>query len=112
MEKLKALVTSAQGEVKDLEKQGVRKLAFRVRGKMDAQFFALRYEAPSAVVKQIEEVLRMNETVVRYMTMRIQPSQLAASAAKAAASQAAAPKPAADQPAPPAPSAPPATPGS
>lgn len=111
MEKLKALVAGAQGEVREIEKQGVRKLAFRVRGKTDAQFCAFRYEAPTDVVKQVEEVLRLNEAVMRYMTMRIQPSQIgapASAAARTGASQPESPAPAAGQPAstPPPPSAP------
>jgi small subunit ribosomal protein S6 len=74
--KLQGLIGEATGTVKEIDRQGIRKLAFKVRGKMDAQFFALRCEAPSVVVKQIEDVLRLNEGVVRYMTTRLDPSVL------------------------------------
>jgi len=74
LEKLKSLVSEAKGEVKSVEKPGVRRLAFKVKGRSECQFCAFAYQAPSAVVKQIEQVLRLHEGVVRYMTTRLNSS--------------------------------------
>jgi len=79
MAKLKSLVDDVGGEVKGVEKLGIRKLAYKVRGKSECQFFSMTCEAPPAIVKQIEQVMRLHEGVVRSMTTRLDPSVLATS---------------------------------
>ena len=75
--KLKQLVTEGQGEIKVVERLGLRRLAFRVHGRTEAQFMLLSCEMPTDVVKKIEGVLELHEHVLRYMTTRISPVMLA-----------------------------------
>ncbi|MEK7764605.1 MAG: 30S ribosomal protein S6 [bacterium] len=78
-------VTAASGTVRNTEKAGVRSLAYKVKGKREANFLVLTVEAPTSLVPAIEGFLRLHEGVLRYMTTRIQPTQVAASSAPQAA---------------------------
>ncbi len=99
--KLKGIVAEIGGEIKVVEKLGQRRLAFRVRGRSDAQFLLLSCEMNAPAVKAIEGVLRLHEGVIRYMTTRVEPELMAQSLA-------AAPPPPPPRPAAPPPSAAPA----
>jgi len=68
--RLKQVIVDAGGEVKSADKHGVRKLAFKLKGKADALFCLIVCNAPSVIVKQVTDVVRMNEGVLRYMTTR------------------------------------------
>lgn len=99
--KIVGLVRDAKGEVKSVERPGVRRLAFRVHGKTDANFVVMTTSMPVTVVKPIEGILRLNESVLRYMTTRIDPAFLTppSHASSAHASHAAPAAPAASPPA-------------
>ena len=81
--KLKGIVHEIGGEIKAAEKLGLRRLAFRVKGRSEAQFMLLSCEMNTPAVKAIEGVLRLHEGVIRYMTTRIEPTLMAQSLAGA-----------------------------
>lgn len=74
--KIVGIVRDAKGEVKSVERPGVRRLAFRVHGKTDANFVVMTTLMPVATVKPVEGILRLHEGVLRYMTTRIDPAFL------------------------------------
>jgi small subunit ribosomal protein S6 len=76
--KIRQQVLDAGGEPRSIEKPGIRKLAFKVRGRAEAHFFVLTLFIPATAVKQIEQGLRLQESVLRYMTTRLDESLLAA----------------------------------
>ena len=76
LSRLQAAVAEAKGEIRAIEKLGVRRLSFRVKGKTDANFVLLTTHMPTAAVPAVEQVLRMHEGVIRYMTTRLDPSLL------------------------------------
>jgi small subunit ribosomal protein S6 len=71
--KIVGIVRDAKGEVKAVERPGVRRLAFRVRGRTDANFIVMTTVMPVTCVKPIEAGLRLHEGVLRYMTTRLNP---------------------------------------
>ena len=81
--KLRGIIKEIGGEIKAAEKLGLRRLAFRVRGRSEAQFMLLSCEMNAPAVKAIEAVLRLHEGVIRYMTTRIEPALMAQSLAAA-----------------------------
>lgn len=68
--KLKQLVEAGGGTVQELYKAGSRRLAFKVKGKTEGNFFELPFDAEPAVVRELEAYLRLQETVLRFMTTR------------------------------------------
>jgi small subunit ribosomal protein S6 len=65
------LVADNGGEVKKREYWGLRNLAFRMRKNRKGHYVLLNLSAPAAAVAELERTMRINEDVIRYMTIRV-----------------------------------------
>src|ERR1700753_4318422 len=70
-EQLKGVVTGRGGKVAKMEYWGVKSLAFRIKKNRKAHFSLLNIEAPSDAVVEMERQLRLNEDVIRFITLRV-----------------------------------------
>jgi small subunit ribosomal protein S6 len=59
------------GKVTKTENWGVRSLTYRMNKNRKAHFVLLNIDGPSAVVAEIERQERINEDVIRYLTVRV-----------------------------------------
>lgn len=59
------------GEVSKLEEWGRRRLAYPIGKKHEGYYFVLSYSSLPAVSKEIERLMRLNEDVLRYQTVRL-----------------------------------------
>jgi small subunit ribosomal protein S6 len=57
--------------VSDPEYWGVKTLSFRIRKNRKAHFTLLKLDAPPAALTEVERQERLNEDVLRYMTVRV-----------------------------------------
>jgi small subunit ribosomal protein S6 len=57
--------------VGDLEYWGVKTLTFRIKKNRKAHFAMLRIDAPPAAVVEMERLERINEDVIRFLTVRV-----------------------------------------
>ena len=57
--------------VADPEYWGVKSLSFRIRKNRKAHFTLLRVDAPPAALTEVERQQRINEDVLRYITVRV-----------------------------------------
>lgn len=65
-------VISAQGgEVVRVDSWGLKNLAYRMKKNRKGHFVILNVEAPAAAIAEYERLLRVNEDVIRYMTVRV-----------------------------------------
>jgi small subunit ribosomal protein S6 len=71
VDQLKSTVTSAGGTVDKEERWGVRKLAYRVEKRNEGYYVLMQFTAGPQTVKEIERRLRVNDAVLKYMTVRI-----------------------------------------
>ncbi|MBM3527588.1 MAG: 30S ribosomal protein S6 [Alphaproteobacteria bacterium] len=60
------------GKVAKVEYWGVKTLSFRINKNRKAHFTLLNLDAPPAAVAEIERQQRINEDVLRYMTVRVE----------------------------------------
>jgi small subunit ribosomal protein S6 len=60
------------GKVTKLEQWGVKSLSYRVRKNRKAHFTFMNVDAPSAALSEIERQERLNEDVLRYLTIRVE----------------------------------------
>ena len=67
--KAKALITSKGGEVTSEEKLGRRKFTHEVNHVRDGFYLYLKFKAEPSFVKELEGTLKLNENVLRSMTM-------------------------------------------
>lgn len=86
MEKVKGQIAEAGGELKSIEKQGSRRLAYKIRGKQEANFFLMTCEAPPKTISQATQALRLHEGVLRFMATRLDERLPAAKAARSGGS--------------------------
>jgi small subunit ribosomal protein S6 len=65
------LVADNGGEVKKREYWGLRNLTYRMRKNRKGHYVLLNLSAPPAAVAELERNLRINEDVIRYLTIRV-----------------------------------------
>ena len=69
---LKGVIEQMGGKVSKLEQWGVRTLAYRMRKNRKAHFTLFNVDGPSAALNEIERQERLNEDVLRYITVRVE----------------------------------------
>lgn len=72
---LETQVQSAGGTVKGVERMGKRRLAYLVRNFQEGIYVLLSLEGEGGMVKEIERRLRVNEPVIKFLTVRIDEEQ-------------------------------------
>jgi small subunit ribosomal protein S6 len=65
------LVADNGGEVKKREYWGLRNLAYRMRKNRKGHYVLLNLSAPPAAVVELERTMRINEDIIRYLTIRV-----------------------------------------
>jgi small subunit ribosomal protein S6 len=65
------VVEQAGGKVAKMEYWGVKSLTFRIRKNRKAHFTLMNIDAPAAAITEIERLQRINEDVLRYLTVRV-----------------------------------------
>src|SRR5438477_9638555 len=65
------LLADNGGEVKKREYWGLRNLSYRMRKNRKGHYVLLNIEAPPAAVAELERTMRINEDVIRYLTLRV-----------------------------------------
>jgi small subunit ribosomal protein S6 len=68
-------IQGAGGTVKSVERMGKRRLAYLVRNFHDGIYVLLTLEGEGGMVKEIERRLRVNEPVIKFLTVRVDEEQ-------------------------------------
>jgi len=68
---IKGVVEGLGGKIAKTEYWGLKSLAYRVKKNRKAHFTLLNLDAPPAAVAEIERQERINEDVLRFMTVRV-----------------------------------------
>ena len=66
------IVEQNQGKVTKTETWGLKSLAYKIDRNRKAHFVLLNIEGPGEVVAELERQTRINEDVIRYMTIRVE----------------------------------------
>ena len=67
----KGVVERMGGKVAKVEYWGVKTLTYRIRKNRKAHFTLMNVEAPAAAINEVERQQRINEDVLRAMTVRV-----------------------------------------
>jgi len=68
---LKGVIEGLGGSVKKTEYWGVKSLSYRLRKNRKAHFTLMDVDAPPPAINEIERLERLNEDVLRYLTIRV-----------------------------------------
>ena len=66
------LIADGGGEVKKREYWGLRNLAYRMKKNRKGHYMLLNLDAPAAAVVEMERNMRINEDVLRLLTVRVE----------------------------------------
>jgi small subunit ribosomal protein S6 len=67
----KGVIEQMGGKIAKTEQWGVKSLSYRLRKNRKAHFTLFNVEAPPAALNEIERQERLNEDILRYLTIRV-----------------------------------------
>jgi small subunit ribosomal protein S6 len=65
------LVSEQGGQVTKREYWGLRNIAYRIKKNRKGHYMLFNLDAPPAAVNELERNMRINEDVIRYLTVRV-----------------------------------------
>ena len=57
------------GEVIDIDRWGRKRLAYPIQKSKSGYYLLLRYDAPTELIKKFERMLRLDENIIRYISI-------------------------------------------
>jgi len=69
-EKIKVGITEKQGKILKVHDQGKRKLAYAIGSHNDGHYYLMYFEIPPSVMEDLWGEYRLNEDLIRFMTIR------------------------------------------
>jgi small subunit ribosomal protein S6 len=69
---LKTIIEGEGGKVEKQEYWGLRSLAYRIKKNRKGHYVLLNINSPANAVQELERQLRINEDVLRYITVRVE----------------------------------------
>jgi small subunit ribosomal protein S6 len=70
-EGLQKIITSQGGSITKTEMMGKRQLAYEINHKKDGTYVLLEVEGSGAEIAEVERRMRVNDQILRYMTIRV-----------------------------------------
>jgi len=71
-EQFKGLIEANGGTVSKIEQWGLKSVAFRIRKNRKAHYTLMNIDAPAAAMAELERQQRMNEDVLRILTLKVE----------------------------------------
>ena len=71
VDQYKGVIEQNGGSVDKTEMWGVKSLAYRIKKNRKAHFAMFNLDAPAAAVAEMERQMRINEDILRFMTIRV-----------------------------------------
>jgi small subunit ribosomal protein S6 len=68
---IESVITTAGGQIQKIEKMGKRRLAYEVRRFREGHYVLFAITANGDIVKECERRLRVLESVIKYITVRV-----------------------------------------
>jgi small subunit ribosomal protein S6 len=72
---MEGVVSGAEGKVEKVEKMGRRRLAYYVRGFQDGHYVLFTLEGTGDTVREFERRLRVADSVIKFLSVRIDEEQ-------------------------------------
>jgi small subunit ribosomal protein S6 len=71
VEELTNVIKSEGGEVVKVDNWGLKNLAYRIKKNRKGYYVLLNIVAPAQAISEFERRVRLNEDVIRYMTVKV-----------------------------------------
>lgn len=70
VEKYSALIKSHQGEVALVEKWGRRKMTYPINSRREGFYVCLQFNSPASLPAELNRNIRLDESIIRHMTIK------------------------------------------
>lgn len=74
--KITGIITDGGGEISETEKWGRKRLAYTINKNRIGYYVIYRYEAPVDLIAELERLMKIDESVVRFLTIRLEKEAL------------------------------------
>ena len=74
IDRTNAIITNDQGAVICLDRWGMKRLAYEIKKEVQGYYVYLNYAAPGKTVDEIERIFRIDDRVLRYLTIKLNDS--------------------------------------
>lgn len=71
LNKILESIKSYGGEIKDVDKWGRKRLAYPIQKAKSGYYVVIRFTAPTESIVRIERVYRLDESVIRFLTVEL-----------------------------------------
>ncbi len=78
VEKIKEVLTQSGANILKLDNSGKKKLAYDIQHERKGTFITIQFEGPPTVVAELERFQRMEDQVMKFMTVIVNPADLVA----------------------------------
>jgi small subunit ribosomal protein S6 len=69
---LSAAIKKNGGEVVKVDNWGLKNLAYRIKKNRKGHYVLLNISAPAAAIHEYERLMRVNEDIIRYLTIKVE----------------------------------------
>ena len=80
IENFEKIITNAGGSIAKRENWGLRTMAYKIKKNRKGHYVLLNIDAPAPALHEMERQMRINEDILRYMTIRVDELEVAPSA--------------------------------
>jgi small subunit ribosomal protein S6 len=71
IERTNAIVTDHGGSVINIDRWGIKRLAYEVKKETQGCYIYMNYAAPGNTIKELERIFRIDDQVLRYLTVKL-----------------------------------------
>ena len=71
MEKFISVIQSFKGEIKKRESWGLRNLAYKINKNRKGHYILLNIDSPPEAILEYERLMRLDEDIIRFLTIKI-----------------------------------------
>jgi len=72
VEQYRGVIAAHGGKIGRVENWGLRPLTYRMRKNRKAYYTLLNIDAPAAAIAELERQMRINEDILRFLTLRVE----------------------------------------
>ena len=76
VEKMQEILTQSGANILKVDNSGKKKLAYDIQHERKGTFITLKFEGPPTVIAELERFQRMEDQVMKFMTVRLNPADL------------------------------------
>ena len=71
IDRTNAIVTDDKGSIIALDRWGMKKLAYEIKKETQGCYVYMNYAAPGSTIQEIERIFRIDDRVLRYLTVKL-----------------------------------------